>query len=190
MEYRALGRTGLTVSVVGFGGWGIGGPTPGADSYGVRSDAENLAALGKAFDCGITFYNTAAAYGAGHSESLIGRAFHGSNRDQVVIATKAGVERFGEAPDWRPGALRASVEASLARLDTDRIDLLQLHNPPTALLRERPEILAALDKLRAAGKIRAWGLSLKSPLEGNDALRSLDAPVLQVNLNQIGRAHV
>lgn len=183
MQYRALGRTGLTVSVIGFGGWGIGGRTPGETSYGARDDAESLAALDAALDHGITFYDTAAAYGEGHSETLIGRAFAGAKRERAVLATKAGMTTFGVAPDWSPGAIRASVEASLRRLATDRIDLLQLHDAPLAVLRAQPEIIAALDALRAAGMIRAWGLSLKSPLDGIDAIRELGAGTLQINLN-------
>lgn len=190
MRYRALGRTGLTVSAIGFGGWGIGGRTPGDTSYGARDDAESLAALDAALDHGITFYDTAAAYGEGHSETLIGRAFAGAKRERAVLATKAGMTTFGVEPDWRPCAIRASVEASLRRLATDRLDLLQLHDPSLALLRARPEIIAALDELRASGKIRAWGLSLKSPLDGIAAIQEFGAATLQVNLNLLDQRAV
>src|SRR5689334_25067830 len=85
MKYRALGRTGLVVSEIGFGAWGIGGRTVGTTSYGDTDDRTSLAALAAALDAGITFFDTSAAYGTGHSEQLIGRAFKG-RRSKVVIA--------------------------------------------------------------------------------------------------------
>src|SRR5260221_8358286 len=90
MNYRALGRTGLSVSEIGFGAWGIGGRTAGHTSYGETDDATSLAALARALDCGITFFDTSSAYGGGHSEALIGQAFSGARRDKGGIATKAG----------------------------------------------------------------------------------------------------
>src|SRR4051794_28718589 len=83
MRYRTLGRTGLLVSEVGFGGWAIGG-----DSYGPTDDRESLRAIHRALDLGCTFFDTAAAYGDGHSEALLGRALRG--RADVVVATKGG----------------------------------------------------------------------------------------------------
>src|SRR5215203_5260822 len=126
MKYRALGRTGLTVSEIGFGAWGIGGRTVGQTSYGDTDDATSLAALGRALDRGITFFDTSSAYGNGHSEALIGRAF-ASSRQRVVIATKAGYEAWDRPPDFSAAAIVASAESSLARLRTDYIDLFQLH---------------------------------------------------------------
>src|SRR6185437_7386557 len=104
MRSRALGSSGLTVSEIGFGAWGIGGRTAGETSYGDTDDRRSLAALSRALDLGITFYDTAPAYGDGHSEALIGEAF--GSRDRVVIATKAGLPRFGEPSDFSPAALR------------------------------------------------------------------------------------
>ena len=160
MKYRPLGKTGLTVSEIGFGAWGIGGRTSGTTSYGDTDDRTSLAALGRALDSGITFFDTSAAYGDGHSEALIGRAFGGC-RDKVVIATKAGYESWDRPPDFSADAVVASTEKSLARLRSDYVDLLQLHNPTSEVLGDE-RLREALARLKAAGKIRAWGVSAKS----------------------------
>jgi len=183
MNYRALGRTGLSVSEIGFGAWGIGGRTSGTTSYGETDDRTSLAALARALDCGITFFDTSAAYGDGHSEELIGRAFAG-RRDGVVIATKAGYESWDKAPDFSADAVVASAEKSLARLRSDYVDLLQLHNPPTEALRD-DRLRAALVRLQAEGKIRAWGVSARSPAEALEALTDFGAPVVQANFNMM-----
>lgn len=183
MKYRALGRTGLRVSEIGFGAWGIGGRTVGTTSYGDTDDRTSLAALERALDRGINFFDTSSAYGNGHSEALIGQAF-AAKRDRVVIATKAGYEAWDKLPDFSPAAVVASAEASLRRLQTDYIDLFQLHNPPQDALRA-PELLAALAELQKAGKIRVWGVSAKSPVEAIEALVEFDAPVVQANFNMM-----
>ena len=183
MKYRALGRTGLQVSEIGFGAWGIGGRTVGTTSYGDTDDRTSLAALDRALDRGITFFDTSSAYGNGHSESLIGQAFV-SRRDEVVIATKAGYDAWDKPPDFSPSAVVTSAEASLRRLRTETIDLFQLHNPPPEALRS-PELRGALADLRKAGKIRAWGVSAKSPVEAIDALQEFDAAVVQANFNMM-----
>jgi len=183
VKYRALGRTGLSVSEIGFGAWGIGGRTVGTTSYGDTDDATSLAALRRALECGITFFDTSAAYGDGHSEELIGQAFAGQ-RSRVVIATKAGYESWNRPPDFSADAIAASIGRSLARLRTDYIDLLQLHNPPAEALGDRrlPEALA---RLQAEGKIRAWGVSAKSPADAIEALVTFGAPVVQANFNMM-----
>lgn len=183
MKYRALGRTGLSVSEIGFGAWGIGGRTSGTTSYGDTDDRISLAALGQALECGITFFDTSAAYGNGHSEALIGQAFAG-RRDKVMIATKAGYDSWDRPPDFSADAVVASVEKSLARLCSDYIDLLQLHNPPAEALRDE-SLRTALARLQADGKIRAWGVSAKSPAEAIEALAEFDAPVVQANFNMM-----
>lgn len=184
MNYRALGQTGISVSEIGFGAWGIGGRTVGHTSYGETDDATSLAALSHALDCGITLFDTSSAYGDGRSEVLIGQAFSGSKRDKVVIATKAGYESWDRPPDFSPKAIEASVERSLARLRSDRVDLLQLHNPPAVALRDSP-LRETLKRLMAAGKIRVWGISAKSPAEAMEALVEFEAPVVQANFNMM-----
>lgn len=176
MRQRPLGRTGLSVSAIGFGAWGIGGHSEGGRSYGATDDAVSLAALDAAFAAGVTFYDTAPLYGLGHSETLIGQAFR-HRRDRVVIATKAGYRDFVSGPDFSPAALSASLEASLGRLGSDYVDVLQLHDPDPAHLAAHPEIAATLARLRDQGKVRVVGASVKSPA---DALALLAEPLFQV----------
>jgi len=183
MNYRTLGRTGLVVSEIGFGAWGIGGRTVGETSYGDTDDRTSLAALAAALECGITFFDTSAAYGDGHSEELIGRAFRQS-RQQVVLATKAGYESWDRPPDFSADAITASVERSLVRLDTDYVDLLQLHNAPSDALRT-DELQQAIARLIADGKVRTWGVSAKTPMEAIEALTLCKAPVVQANFNMM-----
>ena len=183
MNHRVLGRTGLIVSEIGFGAWGIGGRTVGTTSYGETNDRTSLAALQAALDAGITFFDTSSAYGNGHSEELIGQAFKGA-RSKVIVATKAGHEAWDRPPDFSAAAITVSAEASLRRLGGDYIDLLQLHNAPTAVL-QVPDVREALAKLVASGKIRAWGASTKSPAEAIDALRQADVAVVQANFSMM-----
>ena len=183
MKYRPLGKTGLIVSEIGFGAWGIGGRTVGTTSYGDTDDAMSLAALRRARECGISFFDTSAAYGNGHSEELIGQAFEGS-RTSIVIATKAGYDSWDRPPDFSPTAITASAEASLRRLRTDYIDLLQLHNASQEVLEAAP-VRAALARLIEVGKVRAWGVSSKSPGEALAALRVVDVAVVQANFNMM-----
>lgn len=183
MKYRPLGNTGLVVSEVGFGAWGIGGRTAGHTSYGDTDDRTSLAALRCALECGITFFDTSGAYGNGRSEELIGEAFDGVRRN-IVLATKAGYESWDRPPDFSAAAIVASVERSLNRLRTDYIDLLQLHNPPLDVLRD-PEVLGVLKRLIAKGMIRSWGVSTKSPGEALDALDVNDVPIVQANFNMM-----
>lgn len=182
MNYRALGTTGLVVSEIGFGAWGIGGRTAGETSYGETDDRASRAALERALALGITFFDTAPAYGDGRSERLIGAALAGT---RTVIATKAGIARFGAAPDFSPARIRRSLEASLGRLKTDHVDLLQLHDPPPDLFETAPETYAALEDMRREGLIRAFGVSAKSPADALALLRRHAVPVVQVNLNML-----
>jgi aryl-alcohol dehydrogenase-like predicted oxidoreductase len=181
---RPLGRTGITVSEVGFGAWGIGGRTAGATSYGDTDDVTSLAALEAAFGLGITLIDTAPPYGDGRSERLVGQAAAG-RRDRIVLSTKAGVAAFDRPADFSPGAVRRSLEGSLERLGTGYVDLLELHSPPLDLLLERPEILAGLDALRAEGLARAVGVSVKAPQDGLRLMAAWRPDALQVNLNML-----
>jgi aryl-alcohol dehydrogenase-like predicted oxidoreductase len=183
MNYRALGKTGLVVSEIGFGAWGIGGRTVAQTSYGDTDDRVSLAALRRALELGITLFDTSGAYGDGHSEELIGQAIRG-RRSNVVIATKAGYDSWDRPPDFAPGAIIASVERSLRRLGTDYLDLLQLHNPPPEVLGD-PEVRRAIQRLLDDGKIRTWGVSSKGPQEALEALQSARAPILQANFNMM-----
>ena len=179
-----LGRTGIEVSEIGFGAWGIGGRTAGATSYGDTDDAVSLAALKTAQEQGITFFDTSNVYGDGHSEELIGDAFS-SCRESVVIATKVGMRDFSSPTDFDPAFMRTSLEQSLSRLKTDYVDVLQLHNPTLEELHARPEIISCLQEMRSEGVVRAFGFSLKRPEDGVVAINEFDVDVLQVNVNML-----
>jgi len=169
MQKRALGHSGIEVSAVGMGCWAIGGPWrfDGRDAgWGAVDDDESVAAIRCALDLGVTYFDTADAYGCGHSERVLGRALAG-RRDDAIIATKFGLlfderTREGAGADASPKYARAACEASLRRLRTDRIDLFQLHGGVDGP-DEVPALLEALEGLVAAGKIRAYGTSDERP---------------------------
>ncbi len=167
---RILGRSGIEVSGLGFGCWAIGGEwtfNGGPGGWGKVADDESIRALRRGLELGVTFYDTAANYGAGHSEVVLGRAFAG-HRDQVVLATKFGyaVDEPGRSVSTYPGGpdadvasrLRDDLQASLRRLGTDFIDVFQLHVGDLSVDRA----LAArevLDRLVNEGLIRTYGWS-------------------------------
>lgn len=191
MHYRTLGTTGFIVSEIGFGALGIGGVSSDIASYGPTDDRESLAALERAYGAGITFYDTSPDYGGGHSEELIGRAF-ASRRERVVIASKVGFVSLSRPNDLdaireslEPANIQRSLKGTLRRLGSDYLDLLQLHSPPLEVLRGMPEVFVTLQDLRQAGRIRAWGISLRSPADGAAAIKEFNASVLQVNFNMI-----
>ena len=183
MRYRQLGDSGIRISEIGFGTWGVGGATPGATSYGRTDDSVSRNALSAAADLGINFFDTANVYGDGHSEELIGKVFAG-RREKIVIATKAGFSKFGALSDYSPPAIRASLEGSLKRLNTDYVDVIQLHNADPVMLTEHPEIVTELHRLRDSGLIRAFGFSLKSPEDGALAM-ALGCNIIQINFSML-----
>ncbi|MCA9484840.1 MAG: aldo/keto reductase [Nitrospina sp.] len=157
MEYRRLGSSDLNVSVIGYGAWGIGG----APFWSNEGDDPSLKSIKKAYDLGINFFDTAPVYGFGHSERLIGKALK-AVRDKVVLATKCGLvwekEQLGAIKKvaTRESILK-EVEQSLERLDTDYIDLYQVHWPDADTPQE--ETMQALLDLQQQGKIRHIGVS-------------------------------
>lgn len=177
----------MSVSEIGFGGWGIGGVAPGTKSYGRVDDAVSLKALRHALDRGITFYDTADLYGLGHSEELIGQAFE-RDRAKVVICSKVGftVDAAGnQAKDFSAAHVRRSIEGTLRRLRTDYLDLYLLHDPSTDLLKADPAAVETMRELKREGKVRAWGISLRSPADGAVAIGEYGAQAVQVNFNLI-----
>ena len=157
MRYVQLGNTGLTVSQLGFGVW-----TVGTTWWGITDKQVGLDLLRRAFELGVTFFDTADTYGDGFGEEIVAEAL-GDVRDQIVLATKGGYnwydhkERRGqqERPqDWRPEFVRFSVEQSLRRLQTDHIDLWQAHNTKMDAV-QNDALWAELDKLKDEGKIEA-----------------------------------
>src|SRR5438034_6012040 len=129
VKTRVLGRTGLTVSEIGFGAWALGGNAHG-NSYGPTDDAESVAALRRAIELGVNFIDTADVYGWGHSEEILGEALQ-NRRDDVHIATKVGGDFYhgGVRMNFDPGYIAFALQRSLKRLRTDHVDVYQLHNP-------------------------------------------------------------
>jgi aryl-alcohol dehydrogenase-like predicted oxidoreductase len=162
---RNLGRSNIGVSAIGMGCWAIGGEwnfDSQAAGWGSVNDAESINAIQAAVEMGVTFFDTAANYGAGHSEVILGKALV-ADRSKVVIATKFGYgvdekQKVVSGVHCCPEDIRLSCAASLRRLETDYIDLFQLHvgNYPT---REAPEVRDTLEQLVADGLIRAYGWS-------------------------------
>jgi aryl-alcohol dehydrogenase-like predicted oxidoreductase len=184
MRYRTLGSTGIRVSEIGFGTWGIGGNAGGAVAYGPTDDRESRRAILAALDRGVNFFDTADFYGFGHSESVLGDALRGV-RDRVVIASKAGMVDLHGAQDFSAGYLRQSLERSLSRLGTDYVDLYQLHSPPIETLRRNEGTLETLVRLQRDGKIRAFGISARSPEDALVAIREFRFESVQVNFNLV-----
>jgi aryl-alcohol dehydrogenase-like predicted oxidoreductase len=181
VQVRPLGSTGIQISEIGFGTWAIGGAAAGTVGYGPTIDDESLAALAEARRFGCTFFDTSNLYGWGHAEELLGEAF-AARRHSVVIATKAGYVSPDGAQDFSSGALYRSLEASLARLRSDYVDLLQLHNPPADAL-EDDWLCAALEAMKDDGLIRAWGVSARTPDEALLFVTRYDPACVQVNFN-------
>jgi len=186
LKYRTLGRTNISVSEIGFGGWAIGGNQFG-NSYGTTKDSESIEALTTAMDLGCNFIDTADVYGHGHSEELIGKVFKGIRKD-IVIATKVGGDFYQRLPrsNFDATYIRFALEHSLKRLNTDYIDLYQLHNPPLHLIQDA-DVFNILFKLKNEGYIRAIGLSIFDPTEGIQAIRNDSIDCIQVVFNIYNR---
>ena len=182
MKYRVLGKTGVKVSEVGFGAWAIGGNAHG-NSYGPTDDKSSLEAVKKALDLGCTFFDTADAYGHGHSEEILGKALAG-RRDEVVIATKVGGDFYHGAPrmNFTLEYILFALQKSLDRLQTDHVDLYQLHNPPSHLIKN-PRLFQFLDDLKKSKKIHHYGISIHDPAEGILAMKSGRPSTIQVVYN-------
>lgn len=170
MKTRTFGRTGWQVSEIGFGAWAIGG-----GQWGGADETQSMAALHQALDCGINFFDTADVYGDGLSERLVAR-LRRERPEPFYVATKAGRRLAPHTADgYNAANLRAFVDRSLTNLGVERIDLLQLHCPPTEVY-YRPEVFEALDGLVAAGKLRHYGVSVEKVEE---ALKAIEYPNVQ-----------
>ena len=191
MQYRTLGRTGLRVSEVGFGAWAIGGPAklgPVEIGWGEVDDGMSLRAIEAALDAGVTFFDTADVYGNGRSETLLGNALRGK-REQVVIATKVGNRTAADGSwvkDFSKAWIFQSIDGSLARLGMDYVDLYQLHSG-TDTAQYRDETFEALNALKAAGKIRYYGISVGPCAHGPWVIRNTPADTIQVIYNMLDR---
>ena len=169
MQTRALGRTGFDVSAVSFGAWAIGG------TWGTVSDDESMAALRRAIEVGVNFFDTADVYGDGRSERLLAR-LRREVKTPFHIATKAGrrAQPHGAAA-YTLASLTGYIERSLKNLEVEALDLLQLHCPPTNVY-YMPEVFDGLDQLVRAGKLRFYGVSVERVEE---ALKAIEYPNVQ-----------
>ena len=170
MQYRELGRTGWRVSAVSFGAWAIG------SQWGDVDDRESLAALHRAVDLGVNFFDTADVYGDGHSERLLAQLRRERSGEEIVVATKAGRRLDPHvAAGYTAENLTAFVERSLGNLDTDALDLVQLHSAPWEVY-YMPEVFGALERLVEQGKVRHYGVSVEKVEE---ALKAVEYPNLR-----------
>ena len=160
MEYRILGKTGLKVSTVGVGCWQMGGLV-GERGWTGTSDAESIATIHRAQELGINLLDTAEGYGDGHSEEILGQALAGGRREKFIIATK--VRPITDDCDEAKARQRIveACEGSLRRLQSDHIDVYQLHAIPHEAT--MPAVMETLAELKRKGKIRFFGISTNSP---------------------------
>ena len=184
MQYRKLGRTGIEISEIGFGSWGIGG-------WGELDDAEAIRALNRAIDLGVNFIDTAYAYGNGHSEQLIGQVVKG-RREKVVIASKIPPKTFRwpalpsePLSDTFPSEwIIQCTETSLRNLGTDYLDVQQLHTWTPGYV-QQTEWYEALTRLKQQGKVRSFGVSANDwdPYDTVGLVQSGMADTIQVIYN-------
>jgi aryl-alcohol dehydrogenase-like predicted oxidoreductase len=176
MNYRELGRTGFKVSEISFGAWAIG------NDWGKTNDAESLAALNRAVDLGVNFFDTADVYGDGRSEKLLAELKR-ERKEEIIIATKAG-RRLNPhvASGYNRENITAFIERSLQNLQTDALDLVQLHCPPSEVY-YFPELFGALDELQTAGKIKNYGVSVEKVEEAIKAIEYENVKTVQIIFN-------
>ena len=177
MKYRTLGKTGMKISEVSFGAWAIGGT-----DWGETDDEVSLKALRTAYDAGVNFYDTADVYGMGRSEKLIAR-FKKDIGGEIFVATKAGRKlnpHVGEG--YNAKNIQGFIEESLRNLQTDSLDLLQLHCPPTEVY-YYPELFDFLDGMKKDGKLKNYGVSVEKVEEALKAIEYPGVATVQIIFN-------
>ena len=190
MKYRKLGKSGITVSEIGFGAWTIG-----MDWWSKKiSDDEAIAMLKKAYDKGINFYETADVYGKGKSERLLAQAFKDMRNDEIIYSTKWGYDIYNaeqvghnELPQrHNPEFLQYALQQSMNRLNVDHVDVYSLHNPKMSAIQD-DELFMSLDRLTKDGKIRSHGVALGPAIgwkeEGLAAMQKRNITCLQTVYN-------
>ena len=187
MRYRPLNRTGLRLSEIGFGVW-----TVSTNWWGVIDEAQGVRLLQRALDLGITFFDTGDTYGNGAGETILAKALK-KHRQEIVIGTKFGYDWYSYAgqrtghqelpQDWSPQFIRKACEESLKRLETDYIDLYQLHNPRIATI-EDDAVFDTLEQLVKEGKLRHYGVALGPDIgwseEGEASMQNRHVHSLQI----------
>jgi aryl-alcohol dehydrogenase-like predicted oxidoreductase len=166
----------MKVSEISFGAWAIG------SEWGAVDDNESMGALRKALELGINFFDTADVYGMGKSERLIAR-LRKESTDEIYVATKAGRRLSPHVAEaYTPANIRGFIEDSLKNLETETIDLLQLHCPPTAVY-YNPELFGAMDDLVNEGKVRNYGVSVEKVEEALKAIEYPGVKTVQIIFN-------
>jgi aryl-alcohol dehydrogenase-like predicted oxidoreductase len=178
MEYRTLGRTGLRVSAIGLG------TMVHAGHFGPMKDEESLAAIDAALDLGVNFIDTSDAYGAGYSETLLGQALKG-RRDKIILATKGGNIMTGPErgkTNFSADYIGRVMDESLERLQTDFVDVYQLHNPNVDVIRNG-DVWELLERRKQEGKVRHYGVSINKIDEALAALEGGLSDTIQLEYN-------
>jgi aryl-alcohol dehydrogenase-like predicted oxidoreductase len=176
MNYRTFGRTGWKISEISFGAWAIGG------AWGEQDDAESMASLHKALDMGVNFFDTADVYGDGRSERLIAR-LRKERKEPFHVTTKTGRRLPAQTPEgYNEKNLTPFIDRSLQNLQTDCLELVQLHCPPTEAY-YRPEIFELMDKFVKAGKIQHYGVSVEKVEEALKAIEYPNVKTVQIIFN-------
>jgi len=175
-----IGNSNIIKSKLGFGCWGLGGGTETEPSYGDVSLKDACKIVEGALMKNINFFDTSPAYGI--SEKILGKILKKKKRDEIFLASKCGISKFSEKKDFNPGFLNRQLDKSLNDLETEYLDLLQLHNPEKQIL-QNLDLIQSFIKEKKEGKIRAFGLSLKKPSDFF-YVKNLDLiDSIQVNLN-------
>ncbi|HEY3854723.1 MAG TPA: aldo/keto reductase [Verrucomicrobiae bacterium] len=176
MNYRPFGRLGWKVSEISFGAWAIGG------AWGEQSEAESMATLHRALDLGVNFFDTADVYGDGRSERLIAR-LRRERKEPFHVATKSGRRLPTQTADgYNKQNLTSFIDRSLKNLETDCLELVQLHCPPPEAY-YRPEIFGLMDQFVAAGKIQHYGVSVEKVEEALMAIEYPNVKTIQIIFN-------
>jgi len=176
LKYRKFGRIGWDVSEISFGAWGVGG------EWGAVDDEESIAAMKRALELGVNFFDTADVYGDGRSERLL-RRLRKETKTPFHVATKAGRRLSPHvAAGYNKENLTAFIERSLQNLGVDSLELVQLHCPPTDTY-YHPETFAAMDELVKAGKVRHYGVSVERVEEGLKAIEFPNVESVQIIFN-------
>jgi aryl-alcohol dehydrogenase-like predicted oxidoreductase len=176
LKYRKFGRIGWDVSEIGFGAWAVGG------SWGVVNDEQSIAAMRRALELGVNFFDTADVYGDGRSERLLGR-LRKETKAPFHVATKAGRRLSPHvAAGYNRENLAAFIDRSLENLGVDSLELVQLHCPPTDTY-YRPDTFAAMDDLVKAGKVQHYGVSVERVEEGLKAMEFPNVESIQIIFN-------
>jgi aryl-alcohol dehydrogenase-like predicted oxidoreductase len=176
MKSRHASRLGRDISEIGFGAWQIGG------SWGSVSEADAESALAAALDAGVTFIDTADVYGGGRSEKIIGRFLKERGGTRPFVATKCGRSGTNTADSYTKANLAKWVDSSLANLQVEALDLVQLHCPPTKVY-YMPEVFGLLDELVRAGKLKRYGVSVEKVEEGLKAIEYPGVASVQIIYN-------